>query len=30
MVSLTGAVVSKNVTETHKGKFKLDITSFWV
>jgi len=28
MVSLTGAVVSKKVTETYKGKFKLDINKF--
>jgi len=28
MVSLTGAVVSKSVTETHKSKFKLDIQVF--
>ena len=28
MVSLTGAVVSKKVTETCKGKFKLDINKF--
>ena len=29
MVSLTGAVVSKKVTETCKGKFKLDINKFF-
>ena len=28
MVSLTGAVVSKKVTETCKGKFKLDRNKF--
>ena len=28
MVSLTGAVVSKKVTETHKGKFKIDKNNF--
>jgi len=28
MVSLTGAVVSKKVTETYKGKFKLDRNKF--
>jgi len=28
MVSLTGAVVSKKVTETHKGKFKFNKNKF--
>ena len=28
MVSLTGAVVSKKVTETYKGKLKLDENKF--